>query len=87
MDYNQTEDDGHDMYASCVLSSPCYCLTVYSISLGISHGDGTLHLGWDQHDNDLNYRISQTGVATNPSEVEWSADLFGVTLVSDVCRA
>ncbi|KAM5540076.1 hypothetical protein V8D89_006216 [Ganoderma adspersum] len=63
LDYNQTEDDGHDI-----------------ISLGVSHGDGTLHLGWDQHDNDLNYRISQTGVATNPSEVGWSASLFGVTL-------
>ncbi|TBU45349.1 hypothetical protein BD309DRAFT_1017869 [Dichomitus squalens] len=50
------------------------------ISLGISHGDGTLHLGWDQHDNDLTYRISRTGVATAPTEVEWSADLFGPVL-------
>ncbi|KAI0739434.1 hypothetical protein C8Q80DRAFT_1274495 [Daedaleopsis nitida] len=62
-DYNQTEDDGHDV-----------------ISLGISHGDGTLHLGFDQHDNDLNYRISQSGVATNPSGVQWSDELFGPVL-------
>ncbi|EMD35763.1 hypothetical protein CERSUDRAFT_115715, partial [Gelatoporia subvermispora B] len=63
MDYNQTDDDGHDI-----------------ISLGISPGDGTIHLGWDQHDNPLNYRISQVGVATNPSNVTWSPGLFGLIL-------
>ncbi|KAI0364621.1 hypothetical protein BV20DRAFT_974177 [Pilatotrama ljubarskyi] len=62
-DYNQTEDDGHDV-----------------MSLGISRGDGTLHIGFDQHDNDLNYRVSQAGVATNPSMTEWSPSLFGPML-------
>ncbi|KAI0631533.1 hypothetical protein C8Q77DRAFT_1127375 [Trametes polyzona] len=62
-DYNQTEDDGHDI-----------------ISLGISRGDGTLHIGFDQHDNDLNYRISRTGVATDPESTEWSPSLFGPVL-------
>ncbi|KAI5121544.1 hypothetical protein M0805_002603 [Coniferiporia weirii] len=47
------------------------------ISLGISHTDGTLHLGFDQHDNNLNYRISKPGVATNPQNTTWSADIFG----------
>lgn len=52
-----------------------------SISLGISHGDGTLHIGFDQHDNDLNYRVSEAGVATNPTQVKWTSDIFGSILV------
>ncbi|KAH9895855.1 hypothetical protein C8Q73DRAFT_689790 [Cubamyces lactineus] len=63
MDYNQTDDDGHDV-----------------ISLGISHGDGTLHIGFDQHDNNLNYRVSQSGVATKPDETAWAPSLFGPIL-------
>ncbi|KAI0665592.1 hypothetical protein C8Q78DRAFT_986159 [Trametes maxima] len=62
-DYNQTEDDGHDI-----------------ISLGISRGDGTLHLGFDQHDNNLHYRVSQPGVASNPAQTEWTPSLFGSVL-------
>jgi len=58
-DYNQTEDDGHDI-----------------ISLGICHTDGTLHIAFDQHDNDLNYRISKPGVTTHPQAVEWTPDIF-----------
>ncbi|KAL5501074.1 hypothetical protein ACEPAH_9461 [Sanghuangporus vaninii] len=50
------------------------------ISLGISHTDGTLHLGFDQHDDDLHYRVSKPGVATNSQNVTWSADLFGEVL-------
>ncbi|KDQ57950.1 hypothetical protein JAAARDRAFT_34765 [Jaapia argillacea MUCL 33604] len=62
-DYNQTEDDGHDV-----------------ITLGISHTDGTIHLSFDQHDNPFNYRISQPGVANNPSTTPWSPTLFGPIL-------
>ncbi|GJE93615.1 BNR repeat-containing protein [Phanerochaete sordida] len=62
-DYNQTDDDGHDV-----------------ITLGISEGDGTLHIGFDQHDNDLRYRTSRVGVATNPSATKWDANIFGPTL-------
>ncbi|OSC98641.1 hypothetical protein PYCCODRAFT_1439153 [Trametes coccinea BRFM310] len=50
------------------------------ISLGISHGDGTVHIGFDQHDNNLNYRVSRAGVATNPKESEWSSALFSPVL-------
>ncbi|KAH9933964.1 uncharacterized protein BXZ73DRAFT_46129 [Epithele typhae] len=50
------------------------------ISIGISHGDGTVHMGFDQHDNNLTYRASQPGVATNPAEIQWSAELFGPVL-------
>ena len=71
----------------------CVCLNVsvnarltdhltHRISLGVSHGDGTLHIGFDQHDNPLHYRVSKAGVATNPGKVKWSADIFGPTLVS-----
>ena len=68
-------------YATTFYSSMTANTSSTRMSLGISHGDGSLHLGFDQHDNDLNYRMSKTGVATNPSEVAWSADLFGPTLV------
>jgi hypothetical protein len=39
-----------------------------------------LHLGFDQHDNALRFRSSRTGVATNPSSVKWTSELFGPTL-------
>ncbi|KAF7416174.1 hypothetical protein PC9H_002437 [Pleurotus ostreatus] len=45
------------------------------ISLGISRTDGSLHLIFDQHDNDLRYRSSTLGVATNPTETIWAADV------------
>lgn len=51
-----------------------------TISLGVSPGDGRLHLAYDHHDVPLNYRISQAGVATNPDGVTWSTALFGTTL-------
>ncbi|KAI0795808.1 hypothetical protein C8Q75DRAFT_791033 [Abortiporus biennis] len=50
------------------------------ISLGISHTDGTLHLGFDQHDNPFNYKISKKGIAINPSDVKWDAGVFGPTI-------
>ena len=83
-DYNQTLDDGHDMFRSASLSFLTVNLIQFfsSISLGISHTDGTLHLSWDEHDNNLNYRISQIGVTTDPSSVNWSAAIFGPILVS-----
>ncbi|GJJ14379.1 hypothetical protein Clacol_008643 [Clathrus columnatus] len=58
-DYNQTDDDGHDI-----------------ISFGICYLDGTIHMAFDQHDNNLNYRISKPGVATNPGNIVWSTELF-----------
>lgn len=47
-----------------------------TISLGICHLDGTIHLAFDQHDNNLNYRISKPGVATNPTGIVWSTEIF-----------
>ncbi|KAI0065217.1 hypothetical protein BV25DRAFT_1880942 [Artomyces pyxidatus] len=63
MDYNQTEDDGHDI-----------------ISLGIAPSDGTVHISFDHHDNQLKYRVSTVGAALHPMNTTWSADLFGEIL-------
>lgn len=46
------------------------------ISLGICPRDGTIHLSFDHHNDMLNYRVSRTGVATHPEQVEWRASLF-----------
>ncbi|PKS06299.1 hypothetical protein jhhlp_007047 [Lomentospora prolificans] len=49
-----------------------------TISLGIS-SDGKIHLSYDHHDVPLNYRVSNDGIATDPSAHTWSASLFGAT--------
>ena len=41
---------------------------VFSTSIGISHGDDTLHIGFDQHD-DLNHPVSKDGVVTDQTKV------------------
>lgn len=35
---------------------------------------------YDHHDVPLNYRVSQTGIATRPLSYTWSTSLFGATL-------
>jgi hypothetical protein len=47
-----------------------------TISLGIVPGDGTLHVAFDHHGNDLHYRRSVTGLLTHPEAVAWSASSF-----------
>ncbi|KAF8477287.1 hypothetical protein BDZ91DRAFT_19441 [Kalaharituber pfeilii] len=51
-----------------------------TISIGISSGDGRIHLSYDHHDVPLNYRVSQAGIANNPGSYTWSTALFGTTL-------
>ena len=46
------------------------------VSLGIDQNDGTIHLAYDMHGHTLRYRMSTTGVTTNPGSVTWSASLF-----------
>lgn len=48
-----------------------------TISIGICPGDGTIHLAFDHHGNDLRYRVSKTGLATNPTGFAWAASDFG----------
>lgn len=45
--------------------------------LGICEKDGTVHLAFDHHADQLNYRVSQLGVAHKPEQHPWEADLFG----------
>lgn len=47
-----------------------------TISLGICPGDGTLHLSFDHHDNDLHYRKSVAGLLTNPTTAAWATSSF-----------
>jgi hypothetical protein len=46
------------------------------VSLGIDQNDGTIHLAYDMHGHTLRYRMSTTGVTTNPGSVTWNASLF-----------
>lgn len=48
-----------------------------TISLGICPGDGTLHLSFDQHNDELRYRVSEKNVVTDPDKVVWEPDIFG----------
>lgn len=48
-----------------------------TISIGICTGDGTIHVSFDHHCDDLRYRISPAGVALNPSSHDWTSSLFG----------
>lgn len=47
------------------------------IAMGVSEADGRIHLAFDHHVSELNYRVSAAGVTTNPSAVAWTASLFG----------
>jgi hypothetical protein len=48
-----------------------------TISIGICPQDGTIHLAFDHHGNDLHYRVSVAGLATNPENFAWNASTFG----------
>jgi hypothetical protein len=48
-----------------------------TISIGISPGDGVLHLSFDHHSHDLRYRKSNIDVLTDPANVSWTATSFG----------
>lgn len=50
-----------------------------TISMGICAQDGTLHLSFDHHDNDLHYRKSVAGLASAPDSSAWDASRFGAT--------
>jgi hypothetical protein len=53
-----------------------------TISLGICPGDGTLHLSFDHHSNDLHYRKSMAGLVTNPGTAVWTAASFSAVTSS-----
>ena len=49
----------------------------YNISFGICENDGTIHLSYDHHNDDLNYRVSITDLANKPDEAVWNSSSFG----------
>jgi len=44
--------------------------------IGICDKDGTIHMAFDHHASQLNYRFSKPGAAHRPETVEWNADVF-----------
>ena len=53
-----------------------------TISLGITAGDGTLHVAFDHHGSPLHYRKSQPGLVSEPATATWAATSFGATTSS-----
>ena len=53
-----------------------------TISLGICPGDGTLHLSFDHHGNNLHYRKSIAALVTNPGTATWAASSFSAVTSS-----
>jgi hypothetical protein len=51
-----------------------------TVSMGICRGDGTIHLSFDHHTDDLKYRVSQKYVASDPRKFKWGASLFSPIL-------
>lgn len=49
----------------------------YSISMGLCPKDGTIHLCFDQHNQNLRYRKSIKNLINEPEKFEWSATHFG----------
>jgi hypothetical protein len=47
-----------------------------TISLGVCPSDGTLHLAFDHHGNDLHYRRSVPETVTSPANTTWTASSF-----------
>ncbi len=56
-----------------ILSNDSHNVTV----IGISEGDGSIHLLFDHHADELNYRFTAPGVASDPESIDWNASLFG----------
>ncbi|KAK7968076.1 uncharacterized protein PG986_002353 [Apiospora aurea] len=51
-----------------------------TVQLGICPGDGTIHLSYDHHCDQLRYRHSIPHLATDPASFTWSAQHFTPTL-------
>ena len=59
-----------------ILNNDSHNVTV----IGIAEGDGSIHLAFDHHANELKYRHTAPGVASDPEGVEWNASLFSGVL-------
>ncbi|KAH7364205.1 hypothetical protein BKA65DRAFT_572478 [Rhexocercosporidium sp. MPI-PUGE-AT-0058] len=47
-----------------------------TISIGVCEGDGSVHVAFDHHCDELKFRMSKIGVAGDPSSHAWEASLF-----------
>ncbi len=52
----------------------------YNISMGICESDGTIHLAYDHHNDEMNYRASTVDLVNNPENADWSETAFTATL-------
>ncbi|KFX94393.1 hypothetical protein V490_04370 [Pseudogymnoascus sp. VKM F-3557] len=50
-----------------------------TIQIGICEGDGTIHLSYDHHSDQLHYRYSKAGIATDPGQAQWDCSVFSST--------
>lgn len=50
-----------------------------TISIGISHKDGRIHLAYDHHNDPLRYSFSIRGSANDPENMPWEAASFSPT--------
>ncbi|KAK0119169.1 hypothetical protein ONS95_008027 [Cadophora gregata] len=50
-----------------------------TISIGVCEGDGTIHVAFDHHCDQLKFRMSKIDVASNPSSHVWVTSLFTET--------
>ncbi|KAH8811138.1 hypothetical protein F5884DRAFT_781309 [Xylogone sp. PMI_703] len=51
-----------------------------TISLGICPGDGTIHVSFDHHCDQLRYRVSKEVIANEPTSDSWATSSFGEVL-------
>lgn len=48
----------------------------YTISFGICENDGTIHIAYDHHNDELNYRRSNVDLVNDPENAVWSTSSF-----------
>ena len=64
-------------FSDHIISSSTMADNHHSISMGICKNDGSIHLSFDHHNNDLRYKKSIPGLADKPEDYAWSASSFG----------
>lgn len=47
------------------------------ICIGVCHEDGSLHMSWDLHSSQFNYRRSLVDLVSDPEHAPWTIEAFG----------
>lgn len=50
------------------------------ICIGICHDDGSIHISWDLHSSQFNYRQSICDLVNGPGSANWGVESFGPVL-------